>query len=433
MKSAVLSTIARCCCPRPAARRANVNVRDTRFLHQPATSGTHVAFVYADDLWVARLDGSDVRRLTTDDGIESNPAFSPDGTTIAFSGQYDGNTDVYTVPAAGGVPTRLTWHPGPDMVQGFTPDGRKVLFTSPRSVFTQRYTPALHRGARRRHARPTAHPECGQRRLLARCATHRLQPARAALRAVEAVSRRHRVAPVALRFREPGHRESAAAGDACQRRGRDVDWRRACTSDRIAPASSTCSRSRPGSNAVKQLTTHQDFPILRASAGGGKIVYEQAGYLHLFDPATSATRRIADWRAVRSARDAGPLRERRAVDQERRRVADRRARRVRVQGRDRHRAGREGRRAEPHQLARRARAIAGMVAGRHAPGVLLRSSPASISCTSRLTTARVRSRPCGSAAADSTRTSNGRPTAARWPTPTTRRRSMCSISMPARR
>ena len=110
---------------------ANVNVRDTRFLHQPATSGTHVAFVYADDLWVARLDGTDVRRLTTDDGIESNPAFSPDGTSIAFSAQYDGNTDVYLVPAAGGVPTRLTWHPGADVVQGFTPDGGKVLFTSP--------------------------------------------------------------------------------------------------------------------------------------------------------------------------------------------------------------------------------------------------------------------------------------------------------------
>ncbi|MDO8677897.1 MAG: hypothetical protein Q7R30_04940 [Acidobacteriota bacterium] len=88
-----------------------IGVRDTRFLHQPATSGTHVAFVYADDLWVARLDGSDVRRFTTDDGSESSPAFSPNGTTIAFSGQYDGNTDVFTVPAAGGVPTRLTWHP----------------------------------------------------------------------------------------------------------------------------------------------------------------------------------------------------------------------------------------------------------------------------------------------------------------------------------
>lgn len=102
---------------------AEVNLRDTRLLHQPATNGTHVAFVYADDLWVARIDGSDLRRLTTDDGIESNPAFSPDGRQIAFNAQYEGNTDVYVVPAEGGVPTRLTYHPGQDEVQGFTPDG----------------------------------------------------------------------------------------------------------------------------------------------------------------------------------------------------------------------------------------------------------------------------------------------------------------------
>src|SRR5688572_23801111 len=64
----------------PVARPASeVNVRDTRLLHQPATNGSHVAFVYADDLWVARIEGTELRRLTTDDGIESRPAFSPDG------------------------------------------------------------------------------------------------------------------------------------------------------------------------------------------------------------------------------------------------------------------------------------------------------------------------------------------------------------------
>ncbi len=118
---------------------AEVNVRDTRLLHQPATNGTHVAFVYADDLWVARLDGTDLRRLTTDDGVESSPAFSPDGSLIAFSAQYEGNVDVYVVASEGGVPKRLTWHPGPDIAHGFTPDGRKVLFTSGRSVFTGNY------------------------------------------------------------------------------------------------------------------------------------------------------------------------------------------------------------------------------------------------------------------------------------------------------
>ena len=128
------------CLTASAAPHARVDVTDTRLLAQPATSVTHVAFVHAGDLWVARHDGSDVRRLTTDDGVESNPAFSPDGRRIAFSAQYEGNTDVYVVPVEGGVPTRLTWHPGADTVQAFTTDGNAVLFTSGRAVFTTRYT-----------------------------------------------------------------------------------------------------------------------------------------------------------------------------------------------------------------------------------------------------------------------------------------------------
>jgi tricorn protease len=91
---------------------ARVDVIDTRLLSQPAISSTHVAFIYAGDLWTTRLDGGDVRRLTTDDGQESSPAFSPDGARIAFSAQYEGNTDVYVVPTQGGVPVRLTWYPG---------------------------------------------------------------------------------------------------------------------------------------------------------------------------------------------------------------------------------------------------------------------------------------------------------------------------------
>src|SRR4029078_3412732 len=113
---------------------------DARPLSQPAVSATHVAFVYAGDLWSATLAGGDIRRLTTSQGDITNPAFSPDGRTLALSADYDGNIDVYVVPVDGGAPTRLTWHPGPDLVQGFVPDGRSVLFTSPRSVFTSRFT-----------------------------------------------------------------------------------------------------------------------------------------------------------------------------------------------------------------------------------------------------------------------------------------------------
>src|SRR5260370_32612383 len=111
----------------PTARPAGgPDITDTKMLAQPAVSADHVAFIYAADLWVADLDGRNVRRITGDLGRESNPAFSPDGTLIAFSAQYEGNTDVYLVPTSGGVPRRLTWHPGAAILQGFTPARKSV-------------------------------------------------------------------------------------------------------------------------------------------------------------------------------------------------------------------------------------------------------------------------------------------------------------------
>ena len=105
---------------------------ETRLLRSPDISDDHVAFVYANDIWVAGRDGGDARRLTTFEGAETSPHFSPDGRWLAFSGQYDGNTDVYVVPVEGGSPKRLTWHPGADVVKGWTPDGGRVLFASGR-------------------------------------------------------------------------------------------------------------------------------------------------------------------------------------------------------------------------------------------------------------------------------------------------------------
>jgi tricorn protease len=300
MKSALLSTVAFLVAlagplaadvSTVASAKVDVNVRDTRFLHQPATSGTHVAFVYADDLWVARLDGSDVRRLTTDDGIESNPAFSPDGSSIAFSAQYDGNTDVYVVPAVGGVPMRLTWHPGQDLVQGFTPDGRKVLFTSPRAVFTNRYTHLFTVGI-----------DGG--------VEEQLPIPNAASGAYSPDARRLAYNPIAPRFEQWKQYRGGTVSRLWlfdlksqdiekvpqpTTRANDVDamWIGGMLYFRSDRAGEFNLFSfTPGTNAVRQVTTHNDFPILRASAGGGKIVYEQAGYLHVFDPATSATRRL---------------------------------------------------------------------------------------------------------------------------------------------
>ena len=110
-----------------------VDTLDTSFLHEPAIGEDRIVFVYAEDLWTSKADGTDVRRLTAHAGSESNPHLAPDGKSVAFTADYDGNPDVFTVPIDGGEPARLTWHPGPDIVCGFAPDGA-VLFRSPREI-----------------------------------------------------------------------------------------------------------------------------------------------------------------------------------------------------------------------------------------------------------------------------------------------------------
>ena len=107
---------------------------NTRLLRSPSISGSHVAFAYAGNIWIVERAGGDARRLTSFAGEASNPQLSPDGASVAFSGQYAGNTDVYVVAARGGEPQRLTWHPGSDIVQGWTPDGLAVVFASGRAT-----------------------------------------------------------------------------------------------------------------------------------------------------------------------------------------------------------------------------------------------------------------------------------------------------------
>lgn len=112
---------------------------DARMLRYPDVSETHIVFVYAGDLWLAQKTGGPAQRLSTPPGEESFPRFSPDGRQIAFTGNYDGNSDVYVVPVEGGVPRRLTWHPLPDRVVDWTPDGSAVMFASRRLSGKERF------------------------------------------------------------------------------------------------------------------------------------------------------------------------------------------------------------------------------------------------------------------------------------------------------
>src|SRR5262245_52321899 len=113
-------------------------------LRHPTVSQTQIVFSFAGDLWIVGREGGAARRLTSGIGQEADPFFSPDGTQVAFSGEYDGNQDVYVVPAAGGVPNRLTYHPGADTVTGWTADGRNIMFVSTRASYyhfaSQMYT-----------------------------------------------------------------------------------------------------------------------------------------------------------------------------------------------------------------------------------------------------------------------------------------------------
>lgn len=107
-------------------------------LQFPAVSRTHLAFGYADDVWVAPRTGGEARRLSPHPRGGSYPVFSPDGATIAFARQTGGNWDVYAVPLAGGEPLRLTHHPAVDVPMGWTPDGKRVLFFSMRESMRER-------------------------------------------------------------------------------------------------------------------------------------------------------------------------------------------------------------------------------------------------------------------------------------------------------
>lgn len=259
-----------------------VNTTDTRMMYQPAISSANIAFVYANDLWVADIDGSNARRLTADAGIESNPGFSPDGRIIAFSADYDGNTDVFTVGVEGGMPQRLTYHPSADIVRGFTPDGKSVLFASSREDFSNRYnqlfTISLSGGFPSKLIIPNGNqadysPDGSQMAYT----------------------------PIPPRFQQWKNYRGGTVSNIWifnftnhetikipMAENRSNDWNPLWIGNSVYFLS-----DRNGefnlfsyntvSKAINQLTDFKDFPINSAGKSGDKIIFEQAGKLHIFD------------------------------------------------------------------------------------------------------------------------------------------------------
>ncbi len=116
------------------------SANEARLLRFPDIHGNNIVFSYGGDLYLVNSDGGVARRLTSHIGYEMFPKFSPDGSMIAFTGQYDGNTEVFVIPSTGGEPRRVTYtatlgrddvgdRMGPNnIVMDWTPDGKNILY-----------------------------------------------------------------------------------------------------------------------------------------------------------------------------------------------------------------------------------------------------------------------------------------------------------------
>jgi tricorn protease len=277
----------------------------TLLVAQPAVSATRIAFAYAGDLWISGRDGSNPRRLTSHVGTEFNPRFSPDGQWVAFSGEYDGNTDVFVVPADGGEPRRLTWHPSADLVQAFSPDGSAVLFASGRNSHTGRHQQLFTVSTDGGHPDQLPIPHAFK-------ATYSPDGSRIAYTPLyEPFSQwknyRGGTATRIWLYDVDDHSVQEIPQPAGRSNDTDPMWigeNVYFRSDRDGEFN--LYSFSPASEQVSRLTNHEDFPVLNASAGAGQIAYEQAGRLHVLDPATGR----ADPVPVRIATDLTEVRPR---------------------------------------------------------------------------------------------------------------------------
>jgi len=268
-----------------------IEPEDTRMMSQPAISTNHIAFIYAEDLWLANSDGSNPHRLTIDKGRESNSVFSPDGKLIAFSAEYDGNTDVFVVPVTGGVPKRLTWHPGNDIVKGFTNDGNSVLFASQRSVFTRRYLQLFTVPVTGGFPTKLEIPNAWQ----ASYSPDGKSMAYTPIYEVFNQWKNYRGGTIStiwiFSFEDHSVVKVPQPKEGCNDTdpmwiGNTIYFR----SDRNGEFN--LFSYDISLKSVKQLTKFDDFPIIKASKGSGKIIFEQAGYLHTFDINSSTSKKL---------------------------------------------------------------------------------------------------------------------------------------------
>jgi tricorn protease len=257
-------------------------------LQKPTVNKTHIVFSYAGDLWSVPREGGEAVRLTAGPGVETDPVFSPDGLLIAFQGEYEGNQDVYVVPATGGLPKRLTYHPAADTPVGWSPDGKQILFRSNRdaySRFTRLFTISVDGGFPAPVDLPMAYDgafaEDGSR-----LAYMPITPAFQAWKRY----RGGQTTPIWLANLSDAKVEKIPRDNSNDFNPIWIGGKVYFLSDRAGPVSLFSYDT--ATKKVAALVANDGFDIKSASAGGGAIVYEQFGSIHLFDLKSGKSKKI---------------------------------------------------------------------------------------------------------------------------------------------
>jgi tricorn protease len=256
-------------------------------VQSPTLSKTEIVFNYGGYLWSVPREGGQARQLTTG-GHESGAIFSPDGQRLAFTAEYDGNTDVFIMPAAGGVPRRLTWHPGADVAVGWTPDGQRVLFRSDREAyadFDRFYTVPADGGwpealSMWRAEEGSFSPDASR---IAYVPNLKWQKAWKRYRGGQAT-------PIYLVRLKDLNLEKIPRDNS---NDSNPVWKAETVyflSDRNGPVTLFGYETR--SKTVKQLIANGGLDFKSLSAGPDALVYEQFGGIYLFEPESGKSRRI---------------------------------------------------------------------------------------------------------------------------------------------
>jgi len=264
-------------------------------MQSPSLSKTQIVFACGGDIWIAPRSGGDSRRLVTGTGLESGPVFSPDGSMVAYTGDYDGNEDVYVVPSVGGEPRRLTYHPATDVVVGWTPDGKSVLFRSTRnsySRFERLFAIPVEGGF------PSELPlPMGVQASYSSDASH--------LAYVPRWNRRLGAVPnyIAIKHYRGGLTSPIWIADLADSsvvklpRDNSNDFNPMWFGDNIYFLSDrsgavTLFVYDTKTKEVREVLKNDGWDIKSASAGPDAIVYEQLGSLHIFDPASGKEKTV---------------------------------------------------------------------------------------------------------------------------------------------